>query len=885
MMFNNSCLKKYYLVFIFISFISGKVQSQTSGASDSVIAKITENFAKQLRLYPQEKLYTQIDKSYCVAGENIWFRTYLADASTNIPDSISRYVYAELTYPMDSVISRVKVRPVRGAYHGYISLAEDLAEGEYQLRFYTRLMESLGDNYFFKRSVRIGDPLTALYRTEPEFSYEDGKRIRVKLRITDIKDNTFIKPDKVEIMDDNGNLRLVKVKDDYTIDFSLKAPAKKKVLFVKYDYKGKFHKEYITIPSRPDFEVSFLPEGGYNIAGTVNRIAFKALNSDGLGEDIEGILINEKGDTLNSFRSTHLGMGMLILNSQVDSILYAICRNKKGLEKKYQIPAATDKQVALSISSLSDRFMLSLRIPNEEPLNNSYHVVIQCRGHVLNIFKWNKEKAFATISKTGLPSGVIQILLVDSNMNPVSERLVFNVNKADLTDTEFITNKSNYAGREQVKGSIKLKGFENNGQIAGLSVSVTDDKDVKIDTCVNILSSLLLTSELKGYIESPAYYFSDDVKDKPVYADLLMMTQGWSRYDVGRILKGDLEKPKGYLELGQYLSGTVKGGFFMNKKSEGYPVTLISLRNNIFKDTSTNKEGRFYFQGFEAPDSTTFIVQGLTKKGKDGVDLLIDEEIFPENKFSLPFSSVENRSLFEKYMKKADENFILANGMRMIYLKEVEILGRKKADDNKERSVYSSNMNPRISHEEFEKSNPADIFHILRNFAGVQVSGNNISIRGGKQPLILVDDMQYETDMLSDIPISDIDEVEIIKDGTAAIFGMRGGNGVIMITTKRGEINFKKNDKFNIKSITPLGYQVTKEFYSPQYATKEQRAAADPDLRTTVYWNPDIKTNESGKADINFYTSDASTTYSVVIEGITSGGSLIHSVHKISRKD
>ncbi|MFV0539351.1 MAG: TonB-dependent receptor [Dysgonomonas sp.] len=194
-------------------------------------------------------------------------------------------------------------------------------------------------------------------------------------------------------------------------------------------------------------------------------------------------------------------------------------------------------------------------------------------------------------------------------------------------------------------------------------------------------------------------------------------------------------------------------------------------------------------------------------------------------------------------------------------------------------------MNPRISHKEFEKSNPADIFHILRNFAGVQVSGNNISIRGGKQPLILVDDMQYEIDMLSDIPISDIDEVEIIKDGTAAIFGMRGGNDVIMITTKRGEINFKNEDKFNIKSITPLGYQVTKEFYSPQYVTKEQKSATEPDLRTTVYWNPNVKITESGKADINFYTADASTTYSVVIEGITSDGSLIHSVHKISRKD
>ncbi|MDH6309964.1 TonB-dependent SusC/RagA subfamily outer membrane receptor [Dysgonomonas sp. PF1-14] len=878
-------MKKYYLILIFISFISGKVQSQTDDVSDSVITKIAENFEKQLRLYPQEKLYTQIDKPYCVAGENIWFRTYLTDASTNIPNSISRYVYAELIDPMDSVISRVKVRPVHGAYHGHISLPEDMAEGEYQLRFYTRFMESFGDDYFFKRSVRIGDPLTALYRTESDFSYENEKKLSVKLRITDIKENTFIQPDRVEIMDENGNLKPVKVKDDYTIDFSLKVPSKKKVLFVKYDYKGKFHKEYIAIPSRPDFEVSFLPEGGYNIAGTVNRIAFKALNSDGLGEDIEGILINQRGDTLDSFRSTHLGMGLLILNSQIDSVFYTICKNNAGLEKKYRIPSATAEQVALSVNSLSNKFHLSLRVSKEKLLNNDYYVVIQCRGHILNTFKWNEEKTFVTILKNSLPSGVIQILLVDRNMNPVSERLVFNVNKSEQTGIEFITDKSNYAGREQVKGSIKLKEFENNGQVAGLSVSVTDDKDVKTDTCVNILSSLLLTSELKGHVESPAHYFSGDIRDKLLNIDLLMMTQGWSRYNVGKVLKGDLEKPNGYLELGQYLSGTVKGGFFMNKKSDGYPVTLISLQNNIFREALTDKDGRFHLQGFEAPDSTTFIIQGLTKKGGGRVELLIDKEVFPDNKFSLPLSTVENRSLFEKYMKKADENFLLANGMRMIYLKDIEILGRKNMDDNKERSVYSSNMNIRKSYKEIEKYSFTNVVQLLNLFAGVQVLPNKISIRGGEKTLILVDGIQYEMDMLYSIPVSDIDEVEIMKDGTAAILGGRGSDGVIMITTKRGEINLKNEDKFNIKSITPLGYQVTKEFYSPQYETNEQRSAVEPDLRTTVYWNPDIKTNKSGTADINFYTADASTTYSVVIEGITSGGSLIHSVHKISRKD
>lgn len=266
------------------------------------------------------------------------------------------------------------------------------------------------------------------------------------------------------------------------------------------------------------------------------------------------------------------------------------------------------------------------------------------------------------------------------------------------------------------------------------------------------------------------------------------------------------------------------------------------------------------------------------------MELLIDNETFPQSKFTLPHTYTDSPS-FEKYMEKADQNFIVTNGMRMIYLKDIEIIGKKNSLSERGKSTFSSGMNPRVSYKDFEKYHPNDIFQVLRNFGGVVVTGDKVSIRGGGDPLVLVDDIQYEAEFLSSIPIQDVDEVEVIKDGTAAIFGMRGANGVIMITTKRGEITSARDIKFNIKYITPLGYQVTKEFYSPRYETEDKKSNPNPDLRTTIHWAPSLKTDNSGSAAIDFYTSDGSTSYSVVVEGITTNGSLIHSVHKISRKD
>ncbi|KAA6319722.1 TonB-dependent receptor SusC, partial [termite gut metagenome] len=237
-----------YAVFILLAIlfpVSFYAQQDGIVSPDSIVS----SFNKQINAYPMEKIHVQTDKSYYLGGEDVWFRVFLVEALSHRPDTSSRYVYAELIDPLDALVCRVKIRPVEGAYHGYMSLPEDIAEGTYQLRFYTRFMEERGDDYFFKRKIMVGDPLSALYYTKAIFTYDEKKRIKAELHFIDTENQMPIVPEKIQILDEKQKTKTLDPDENGMIRLTLEPPKKGKmsVLYVKYDYKGKFHKEYIPI--------------------------------------------------------------------------------------------------------------------------------------------------------------------------------------------------------------------------------------------------------------------------------------------------------------------------------------------------------------------------------------------------------------------------------------------------------------------------------------------------------------------------------------------------------------------------------------------------------------------------------------------------------------
>ena len=181
---------------------------------------------------------------------------------------------------------------------------------------------------------------------------------------------------------------------------------------------------------------------------------------------------------------------------------------------------------------------------------------------------------------------------------------------------------------------------------------------------------------------------------------------------------------------------------------------------------------------------------------------------------------------------------------------------------------------------------------MLRTVAGVQVLPNGkILIRGGaslsesNSALILVDGMVMDYDFLmDDLSIHDVEAIDVFKGPGAAIFGMRGSDGAISITTRRGPSYTPETHNINFATYEPIGYQKPVEFYAPIYDTPESKVSGTPDFRSTIFWKPDLMVSDDGKASFKFYTSDFPTTYSVVMEGLSNDGRIIRRVEKIEVK-
>ena len=418
---------------------------------------------------------------------------------------------------------------------------------------------------------------------------------------------------------------------------------------------------------------------------------------------------------------------------------------------------------------------------------------------------------------------------------------------------------------------------------------------MEADTLTTILSSLLLSSELKGPIETPAYYLQDN-NDAEIALDLLMMTHGWRRYDIPQVVQGKYETPKMDFETSKQITGTVK------RLLRGIPVadsevTIFSF-GGAFEIVTTDSLGRFDIYGIEYPDSVGFMIKVANRKGSESVELFVDKEIFPQTKYA-PDSPVlmiaeskttneipENRT--EDFLSKAVERAKYDEDIRVIHLSEVVVTAQRieRKDEARLQDWRNRVSDVTIHREWIQKNvftNPYHIFAIVPSVIVEQteMGERKVSIRG-TDPLILIDGIpadQIDVDALS---IDEIDAVDVFKSiASASVFGLRAGGAAIQITTRRGNNDDLDLPRYNFTTINPLGYQVPVEFYSPKYDTPESKHLSNPDYRTTIFWKPDITVSASGKASFEFYTSDFPTTYSVVIEGISTEGKIIRHIDKI----
>ena len=222
-------------------------------------------------------------------------------------------------------------------------------------------------------------------------------------------------------------------------------------------------------------------------------------------------------------------------------------------------------------------------------------------------------------------------------------------------------------------------------------------------------------------------------------------------------------------------------------------------------------------------------------------------------------------------------------GIRQVFLDEVTITARKKMEYNTEYQIAADKT---ITEEQIEESLQPDIASLVASRAGLWFNGNSLSFRGG-QAQIIMDGVFQEgksvSFILHDLSPGSVEQIDIIKGrakcaGYVASLSSGIPEAIVAITTKRGRVI--PAISVNMAKVEILGYQEPVEFYSPKYEMSSEKANSKPDLRTTIYWKPDLIIKE-GKAALSFYTADTETSYSVVLEGISPRGNLFRNIRSL----
>ena len=848
---------------------------------DTIIA----NFSLMERI-PKEKLYLHLDKPFYGAGEKIWFKGYLVNATTHQDNSQSNFIITELINRSDSIVERKKIRRDSLGFHNAFTLPATLPAGDYYLRGYSNWMLNEDPDFFFSRNIKIGNSIDNTIVSSIEYQQEDDTHYTAKIKFTSnvqaVFENTTIKYLYLE----NGKIKnkgKKKTDENGWISISLpdlKSPAARRIEVEfddpQYTYKRTFHLPVFT----NDFDVKFFPEGGALLSIPHQNVAFKAQGADGFSKEVEGFLFNSKGDTLTNFRSEHNGMGIFTMNPVDNETYYVTVRTNDSITKRFDLPAIEPKGISIAMSHYKQEIRYEIQKTEATEWPQKLFLLAHTRGKLAILQPINPKRTFGKMNDSLFTEGITHFMLIDEQGNALSERLIF-VPDHKPNQWQITADQPTYGKREKVSLQIAAKDNEGNPVEGTFSVSITDRKSIQPDSLAdNILSNLLLTSDLKGYVEDPAYYFLNQDARTLRSIDYLMMTHGWRRHKMENVLRTPSLNFTNYIEKGQTISGRIMGFFGANVKKG--PICVLAPKYNIIATTETDEKGQFIVNT-SFRDSTTFLVQARTKKGFAGVDILMDPPQYPVATHKAPYLNGA-ATFMEDYLMNTRDQYYMEGGMRVYNLKEITVTAKRERPSSK--SIYTGGINTYTVEEDRLQGYGQTAFDAASRLPSVTITnGSEIHIRNNSEPaIIVIDDIVYEdaSDILKDIQVSDMSSISLLRGADAVILGPRASGGAVVITLKDPR-NLPARPAQGIITYTPLGYSESVEFYHPTYDTPEKKNAQRSDFRSTVYWNPELRLDAEGKATIEYYTPDSTAPEDIIIEGVDKNGKVCRILQTINK--
>lgn len=854
--------------------------------------------------FEKEKTYIQTNHVFYKPGEGMYFKIYVVKGNNNLPAEDSKVVNFEIIDPAGSTVRKLKYEITNGYAQGYFYFDSDMKGGIYKIRAFTNWMQNEEGKNAFEKEItlqKIVSPRILMKLDFPKKGYGPGDEVSADFSMRSLSNLPipFYEADYT-VMQNGETISEGKIITDKEgkklLTFKLPDALKSSdaLLNIKVNFDGFTESISRNIPIvLNNLDVKFLPEGGTFINGIEQNIAFKILDEFEKPVDAVLAVYNQNHEKIKEISAYNFGMGSFRFTPEKGKTYYAKVLKPENIAQTFNFPAAKDEGVVLNVQSGNKKLAFTIISTREKSitLKGSF------RGKELysKVILLKNGTNSLEVEEKDFPVGICRFTILENNI-PLAERVVF-TNKKNQLNIKVTPVKKHYQPREKVILNIETTDENSKPIPANLGLSVVDDKlwTYADDKQNHLISWLLMDSELKGKIEKPQFYFDKKEEKADKSLDLVMLTNGYRYFElIPEVLKTNKYK---YLpEKKNTIYGVVEDE---HRKAVKADVFLVGTNDKKILKQTVAENGKFYFSDLDAGNYYKIIAKSYQPKQKLNIRILsYNLDINPLEKQKL--SNIDVKEIIKEAEKKEETKENRNNTSQINRpgrsktdtisknksIEEVVVLGYSSMSKNK------STMASTTITSSLETQNPNITSLLSGKVAGLTVTssglpgaGTPINIRGAasianKAPLLIVDGVPVEN-FNTIINPNDINSITVLKDAAATtIYGSRASNGVVIITSyKNGGSQIKwhitPKSYIAVESLPSgrlVSYAVGREFAYPEYETTNTSYRFD--YREALYWNPVVETDKNGKAKVEFYNSDASSTFRVMTEGISATGLL-----------
>ncbi|WP_276480485.1 hypothetical protein [Paraflavitalea pollutisoli] len=623
------------------------------------------------------------------------------------------------------------------------------------------------------------------------------------------------------------------------------------------------------------YTARFFPEGGNLVKGLTSKVAFQVTDQYGKGHAFTGTLTNQRNETILSFAPSRFGIGHFSFVPAAGDSYTANITTDDGKTVTRELPGVFDQGYVLRVEDAGNDQLQVIVQSNMPGAASGEEIFLFVQGHeevkaAVKKALQNGEGRF-TIDKNKLSEGVSQLTVFNDRRQPVCERLYFKPVKEKLT-INTAGNKGEYNRRSAVDLSLQTYNFASGKTIpSNLSVSVYRIDSLPGHEQDDILSYLWLSSDLKGQIESPGYYFSAQTPEVLAALDNLMLVHGWRRFDWKQVLGNDAPA---FQFAPEYAGHQIVGK--LSHANTGQPVA----NSKAFLSIAGTKL-HFYPVMSGAQGEVQFDVRNYYGPG----EIIVQAEDQTDSNFHVDIKN----PYFDKYSDYQPAPFYLSPSLQgaltegsinmqvqnAYYSDRLTQFGLPRIDT----MPFYGNGYPKYLMDDYVRFTTTE--EILREYVpdvAVRKSGGEFQLyifnweierhyRGS--PLVLLDGVPVSIQKIMTYDPMKLRQLQVVTD--RYVTGEFTFDGIISFSTYHGDLTELKLDNKAV-IIDYDGLQLQREFYSPSYETPEKSASRLPDFRNLLYWSPDVVTDASGKAKLHFFSSDLKGRYAVVLQGMDNTG-------------